>query len=263
MRLTLVSSRTRVDPSAAGDYPMDLSADDPRFQVQTGAVQSIAISGGREDAGVFTPDHRDERYLPFEGRGVISDWSLRMTSAVETFDWETITDVVLHFRYTAREGGDLLREAALTSLNDELAGLPLRRAFSAKSEFSSEWNAFLRPAEGSSEAVFSVVVAEQLFPFIAQNAGLRITNLELIALVKDPGNWQSTEITVTTGSNVQTATMGSSALYGGQPSAEVAYASEAAPGTWEVSVPINQLGAPAEWADDLILIATYQVQLAL
>ena len=46
---------------------MELSADDPRFQVQTGAVQSIAISGGRDDSGLFAADHRDERYLPFEG----------------------------------------------------------------------------------------------------------------------------------------------------------------------------------------------------
>ena len=267
MRLTLVSSRTRVDPSAAGDYPMDLTTDDLRFQVQTGAIQSITISNGREDSGLFSADHRDERYLPFEANGAVSDWNLTLTSAVPTFDWTTITDVVLHVRYTAREGGDLLREAALQSLNaelTELASLPLRRAFSAKSEFPTEWNAFLRPPEASVQAVFHVELGEHLFPYIAHNAGLRIIKLELVTLVKDPANWQSTTITVSTANNVQTPTLaGSSALYDGHPSASAAYASGALPGTWDISVPLNQLEVPAEWADDLILIATYELELEL
>jgi hypothetical protein len=32
---------------------------------------------------------------------------------------------------------------------------------------------------------------------------------------------------------------------------------------WDVSVPMDQLGPPSEWADDLILIATYQLELAV
>ena len=140
----------------------------------------------------------------------------------------------------------------------------MRRAFSARSEFPSEWNAFLRPAEGSSQAVLSVELAEQLFPHLAQGADLTITNLELIALVKDPDGWQSTTITVTAPNNGETVPLiGSPVLYGGRPRASVAYATGAAPGRWDVSVPIDQLGAPAEWADDMILIATYQVALDL
>jgi hypothetical protein len=266
MRLTLVSSRTRVDPSDADAYPM--SADDPRFQVHTGAIQSIVISGGRDDSGLFAADHRDERYLPFEGCGAISDWNLKLTSAVPTFKWTTITDVVLHIRYTAREGGDLLRDAALTSLNAELADLPLRRAFSARSEFPAEWNAFLRPASGvpQEEAVFSVAIVESLFPYIAQGAGLKITKLELIALVKDPDSWQQNPtITVTTRGEDQPAILsGSSARYAGHPSAEVEYSDPGIqPGTWDISVPINNLGAPSAWLDDLILIATYTLELAI
>lgn len=264
LRLTLISSRTRIDPGAAGDYPMDLSADDARFQVQSGAVKSIVISGGRDDAGVFAADPRDERYLPFEGSGVISDWNLTLTSAVPTFTWTTITDVVLHMRYTAREGGELLREAALASLNDELASLPLRRAFSAKSEFPSEWNAFLHPPEGSAQAELNVSLAEQHFPYFARNTNLKIINLELIAVAKDLANWRSTDISVTTAGNVQAATLvGSAALYGGQPSTSVTYASGAAPGTWNISAPIEESAPPVEWADDLILIATYQLELGL
>lgn len=263
MRLTLVASRTRTDPAASGSYPMDPSGEDGRFRLETGAVQSIAICHGRDDAGMLASDPRDERYLPFEGCGAISDWSLTLTSAVPTFDWRTITDVVLHLRYSAREGGELLREAALASLAEQLDGLPLRRAFSARSEFSSELAAFLRPSEGSPEATLGVALSEERFPYLAHDANLRIANLEVVALLKDADAWQNTDITVTTGANVQTVPLTASpVVYGGQPSASLAYAG-AAPGEWRIAVPIDHLGAPSEWVDDLILIATYTVELGL
>ena len=264
MRLTLVSSRTRIDPGVGAGYPMNSTINDPRFQFEAGSVQSIVISSGREDAGLFAADDRDERYLPFECSGAISDWNLKLTSAVPTFDWTTIADVIVHIRYTAREGGELLRDAALKSLNLQLTNLPLRRAFSAKSEFPSEWNAFLRPPEGSPQAVLNVELGAQLFPHFTEDANLAITNLELIALVKEPDSWSGADITVTASSNVQTATLiASTALYGGQPSGSIAYGSGGAgPGPWAVSIPVLELGTPVDWADDLVLIATYKLQLA-
>ena len=78
--------------------------------------------------------------------------------------------------------------------------------------------------------------------------------------MKDPDDWESTVVTVTTGNDEQTAELtGSSALYGGQPSASVGYGNGMVPGTWQVSVPISQLEA----LDDFILIATYQLELEL
>ena len=46
----------------------------------TSPVQSIATSNAQNDAGVFELNFRDERYLPFEGAGAISDWSLELFS---------------------------------------------------------------------------------------------------------------------------------------------------------------------------------------
>ena len=53
---------------------------------------------------------RDERYLPFEHSGVISEWQLELPANPSKgdprqFDYKTISDVILHLRYTAREGG--------------------------------------------------------------------------------------------------------------------------------------------------------------
>ena len=38
----------------------------------------------------------DPAYLPFEGAGAISIWSLKLPFAIRSFDYATISDVVLH-----------------------------------------------------------------------------------------------------------------------------------------------------------------------
>ncbi|MBS0150492.1 MAG: peptidoglycan-binding protein [Nitrospira sp.] len=260
-RLTLVSSRTRVDPNATEDYPFDVSGEDARFQLYTGAVQSIIISAGRDDAGLFMADHRDERYLPFEGSGAISDWNLTLTSAVQTFDWSTITDVVFHVRYTAREGGDLLREAALKSIESEFAGIPLQRSFSALHEFPTEWNAFLRPTTDD-EAVLKVDLSEKRFPYFARGLQPTISQIELVVLVKSPSTWTDTTVAVEEGERTEEVTLASTDnLYGGNPSGVVQYQG-VSPGLWTVRVSTTSLGPPSEWIDDLVVIATYQVAMS-
>lgn len=261
MRLTLVSSRTRVDPSAAGSYPMVVSegSTDQRFQFHTGAVQSVVVSTGREDSGLFMADHRDERYLPFECTGAISDWNLTLTSAVPTFDWSTITDVVIHLRYTAREGGDLLRDAALESIESELEGIPLQRALSALHEFPTEWNTFLRPAQDSNEAVLNLDLSEERFPYFASGLEPKVSKLELIALVKSPATWTDTDVTVDGGGSSEAVTLTSADnLYGGNPNGFVEYQG-VSPGEWTVKIDTSALGPPSEWIDDFVIIATYQV----
>ena len=86
----------------------------------------------------------------------------------------------------------------------------------------------------------------------------------MVALVKNRADWPNVDVTVTTGTNTQTAAwVGSDALYAGQPSAGISYPNGAVPGTWVVSVPTASLGPPSDWADDLLLAATYQIALPI
>jgi Tc toxin complex TcA C-terminal TcB-binding domain/ABC toxin N-terminal region/Neuraminidase-like domain/Salmonella virulence plasmid 28.1kDa A protein/Putative peptidoglycan binding domain len=259
-RLTLVASRTRIDSGADDAYPIESSGDasDPRFQFHTGAVESIIVSAGREDAGLFVLDHRDDRYLPFEGTGAISDWNLKLTSAVPTFDWSTITDVVLHLRYSAREGGDLLRDAALISLTTELAGIPLQRGFSAKHEFPTEWSAFLR-GQSATEASLKLDLSEKRFPYFARNLGLTISEIQLVALVKDIDVSPTIAVVNVTpsGNDPITELNAENGDYGGHPSGSLTY-DAIDPGEWEITVDTSNLGAPTDWIDDFIVIATYK-----
>ncbi len=70
-------------------------------------VALIATSGAANDTGLFELNFRDERYLPFEYRGVHSQtgpqWRFELTGGNE-FNYDSITDLVMQLRYTAREG---------------------------------------------------------------------------------------------------------------------------------------------------------------
>ena len=45
--------------------------------------------------------------MPFEGAGVISRWKLELPREKRQFDFNTFADVIVHIKYTKREGGDL------------------------------------------------------------------------------------------------------------------------------------------------------------
>ena len=101
--------------STGSDYPRSQPpSEDKRFLDGVSAIESVLTSSGQNDSGqndsgLFETNLRDERYLPFEGAGAISQWRLRLPTTFPAFDHDTITDVILHLRYTARDGRERLR----------------------------------------------------------------------------------------------------------------------------------------------------------
>jgi hypothetical protein len=186
--LTLLKSSIRVksDPAANGvPYARDQSMDDPRFVDNFSAIESIATSHGNNDSGLFEVNFRDERYLPFEGAGAISQWRLEMPSDNNAFDFETITDVIMNLNYTSRDGGEPLREAARRSI----AVSPqedLLRMFSLRHEFPGEWYRFLHPADAAAPSQkLSFTLTIDRFPFQLRGKTISITALEVFLKWKD------------------------------------------------------------------------------
>src|SRR6266567_8595574 len=154
-RLTMLSSATRVSPEVrppaqhccrdgrdhSGYAPC---ADDPRVVREYAARESIATSSGQNDSGLFELNFRDERYLPFEYRGVVSRWRIELPQENNYFDLDTLTDAVLHLNYTARDGGAALREAAARDARGRLPGDGLR-LFDVRHDFPDAWPALRRP----------------------------------------------------------------------------------------------------------------------
>jgi len=94
-----------------------------RFADNVGAIESIVTSNAQNDSGLFELNLRDERYLPFEGAGAIDEWHLELPKEFKQFDYDRISDVVLHLKYAAscfRSGGIALAGG------DERSGSPGR-----------------------------------------------------------------------------------------------------------------------------------------
>lgn len=175
---TLTLRKSSIRKSALlrdGAYVRD-GLEDDRFSDHFGSIQSIVTSTAQNDSGLFETNLRDERYLPFEGSGVISEWQLEMPDDVRQFDYDTISDVILHFRYTSREGGALLRREAVKNLKNQIKeaqAVGSVRLFSIRHEFPSEWAKFKRaeiklshkPNESSILAELTLNLREEHYPF--------------------------------------------------------------------------------------------------
>ena len=102
------------------------------------ATEAIATSSGQNDSGLFELSFRDERYLPFEFAGAVSRWRIELPPETNFFDLDTLSDVVLHLNYTAREGGDALAAAAAEAARCRLPGDGLR-LFDVRRDLSDAW----------------------------------------------------------------------------------------------------------------------------
>jgi len=172
--LTLLSNSVRRTTSLSPAYPRDTEGDDPRFADNIGAIQSIATSSAQNDSGMFELNFRDERYLPFEGAGAISRWRVELPVETNQFDRNTISDVVIHLRYTAREGGAGLKAAALESLPASGA-----RLFSLRHEFPTEWHRFLHPDQGAEQSL-TLKRMDERFPFRRPGKIIKINRVDLL-----------------------------------------------------------------------------------
>ena len=187
--LTLLSNKTRIKSGPATPYKEDAEESDSRFLTNFAPMQSIVTSHAQNDSGMFELNFHDDRYLPFEGAGVISRWRIELAQDQELrqFDYDTISDVLLHLRYTARDGGGLLKAAAIDRLKAIVAeseDVPLPRLFSARHEFASEWYKFLRPLESESKHVLKLSLIRERFPFPFRNRQFTLKEIELFLKFK-------------------------------------------------------------------------------
>jgi Tc toxin complex TcA C-terminal TcB-binding domain/Neuraminidase-like domain/Salmonella virulence plasmid 28.1kDa A protein len=186
----LNSSMRHANTLSGGQYAR--RGDDTRFADSFGSIQSIVTSSGQNDSGLFEANMRDERFLPFEGQGAISAWRIRLQKQFKTFDYDTIADVVLHVRYTSRDGGELLKEQAITELTAAVNAVVqsaeqqgLARSFSLRHEFPNDWHRFLNPpADITGDQTLKMGFEKTRFPFLFQTKTISISGIKLFVKVK-------------------------------------------------------------------------------
>lgn len=184
---TLLKSSIRHSSALPGGrYGRPTNEPDSRFSESFGAIQSIVTSSGQNDSGLFEQNLRDERYLPFEGNGAISQWRIELPTQFRQFDYDTISDVVLHMKYSAREGGGTLKQHAETELQQEVQAMELEderrgrfRLFSVRHEFPTEWHRFQQPGDSTMPQLLHLDITSERFPLQTKYLDISITRIDV------------------------------------------------------------------------------------
>lgn len=181
----------------------------------------ISTSSGQNDNGLFQFNFNDERYLPFEGTNPASNWTIEMNDTFRAFDYNTISDVLLHINYTAHDLPDKSGE-----LLAAVQGIDLNRFFSVKSAFANEW--FRAKNDGTP---LSLLITKDMLPFVFHNMQVAASGGQPVKHVSVP---LPTEINPGSWNNVAVAEEGDN---------------------WRVEMDIN-----LENIDDLLMVFSYEVQ---
>jgi hypothetical protein len=195
--LRLLKNSIRIN-TANGDngYPRNtdeqgLPADDMRFVENNIPVKAIAGSSCQNDSGVFELNFRDDRYLPFEGGGAISEWSLELFAdssnpdfgkPLRQFDYGTISDAIVHIKYTAREDAGPFKDGAVKHLRHYFyqdTPTPSLRLFNLRQEFPSQWSRFLNPTDPSNGSI-ELVMLPDLFRTLDAGKSLKVNTIWIL-----------------------------------------------------------------------------------
>ncbi len=181
--LTLLSCKVREKSIVSGS---SYDAEE-NFRTNYLPIQSIATSTAQNDGGLFELNFRDERYLPFEGAGAISTWRFTLPKEFRSFDYNTISDLLLHVRYTARDGGEGLATAAKQKVSAGLNALHefsqsnhgLLHMISLRNDYPTEWSKL----KTSNSYATEISIRREHFPYlVAMQPSVKVSKVN--ALIK-------------------------------------------------------------------------------
>ena len=171
------------------------SASGATVTIGENSIRSIATSTAQNDSGLFELNFKEERYLPFEGLGIEeSDWQFTLMDSqmLRQFDYNSISDVILHIKYTAQDGRTN-PTGIKTALEDRLkgttpSGFTLPRYFSMRHEFAKELHAgfsqLVHFGSSSSNAViaheFALPIRHEQFPYFCSDRSISVTAIHFL-----------------------------------------------------------------------------------
>jgi hypothetical protein len=181
--LTLTNAMVRIhspgtsyQPQSATAAPNDNTV--VNSPIAAAGTQTIVTSSGQNDSGLFEVNLRDERWLPFEGQGAISTWNVTLDPRDNNFDLTTITDFILHLRYTARGAGD---QTAAANVRAQLKPTTARSILvSVRNTFPNWYYTFFNPLPAATGQTLTLPLTTNVFPYSnLGNGGVAIQNLTM------------------------------------------------------------------------------------
>lgn len=172
--LTLTGSKIRPEPKL-GDA--NLMAVPLRRSV------SIATSTAQNDSGVFEFSFRDERYMPFEGAGAVSAWRLELPKSFRPFDYQTITDVIVHISYTAEADGVLrgkveeMNSAIDGTIVNYLSSNAVGRIYGLRQDFGAALDRLIHSPSGTA---VPIELTDRHLPVFLRGRDLTVSTARLL-----------------------------------------------------------------------------------
>ncbi|PRT40155.1 Tc toxin subunit A-related protein [Bacillus wiedmannii] len=184
--LSLLENKFRNTAIGGKAYKEDTEETDSRFSSYNIPINAIAASTAQNESGMFELNFKDERYLPFEGAGIISKWRLELPK-FKQFDYNSISDVIIHLKYTSCEGGEKLKTDAINSISkwlenigQELNETGLQVALNMKHDQPNEWHLL------NKNGTIKMKIDKSRLPYIAQTFEVaEIENVMFLAKAKD------------------------------------------------------------------------------
>lgn len=146
------------------------------------AGETMAMSTGQNDSGMFQFDFRDPRYLKFEGAGAVSTWTVTLPDpALAQFDYGSISDLVIQIHYTAEDGPETHRRTVLNTLRGALGTVdqPARTLFSLRYDFPESW---ARLKNDPALTALSLTFDKDRFPYLYANRQIEQTHLTMVSV---------------------------------------------------------------------------------
>ncbi len=178
----------------------------------------------------------------------VSRWRLDLPSQFRQFDYDTITDAILHISFTARDGGAVFRNAVELQLQDRLESVisagemeGLTQLFSAKHDFPNQWHQFLHPVAAATVQTLRLDLGDHRFPFMFKGRTISLAAMHLLLRPKRGfalGDGGSLAFTLTRdgGVSFDSAWQSSGSLVAGLPYANPFAGQSHEIGTWIIEV---------------------------
>ena len=233
---------------------------------------------------MFELNFRDERYLPLKERAPSAGghWSclpifLQTTrqgqpglwQPLRQFDYGTISDAILHVKYTAREDAGPFKNSAVTNLRDyfrETVATPSQRLLNLRQEFPSQWHRFLTPTSPTGPNIFEFEMSHSLFQIKDMGKTIKINAISILARCADPGIYE-VELTPRAGAGSNTFSLPKLGQYGGlhfgqKDVSGLQVVPTDSPALWQLRMTRGGNNLREDEVEDLVLVLGYQLDLA-
>lgn len=198
--LTQIKNDLVLKPSPEAVAFLINGGEDPPLTIRRNwqAQQQIAFfsndyASGMLESVIF---YTDERYLPFEGTGAVSEWIFTLPQDTNNFDLSTITDLVITIGFSALNGGKQFHN----DVRDLLSGHKLNGSsyINIKEEFSDDWEAFMTDHEDPNQQILTIQIDDFILPPNVKSTLLNMVyfQLDILSGVELPATSEFMTLTV-------------------------------------------------------------------